>query len=203
MARYTGPTAKRWRRLGQIPSDGSTTAVQRRNYPPGQHGLRRRSKVSEFGQQLAEKQKAKYTFGILERQFAGYYRKADKKAGVTGENLMLMLECRLDNVIYRLGLAETRAQARQVVTHGHVKINDRKVDIPSYQVSPGEEITFADRYRSGLKERLDPETLKNYPVPDWLQLNQKSLQGTVRVLPTRTEMESTINEQLIVEYYSR
>jgi small subunit ribosomal protein S4 len=203
VARYTGPTAKRWRRIGQVPPDGNGAAVSRRNYPPGQHGLRRRTKVSEYGQQLAEKQKAKYTYGILERQFAGYYRKADQARGVTGETLMQLLEQRLDNVVFRLGLAATRAQARQAVTHGHVRVNDKKVAIPSAQVAPDDVITFSDRQLARLKETLDLEALKDAPVPDWLALDAKKLSGTVRAVPDRRAIDATINEQLIVEYYSR
>lgn len=203
MARYTGPTARRWRRLGQVPPDGSGTAVTRRNYPPGQHGLRRGAKVSEYGTQLREKQKAKYTYGILERQFINYYRKADAKTGVTGDNLMQLLEQRLDNVVFRLALGETRAQARQTVTHGHVLVNGKKVDIPSYSVSIGEEITLSERFAKGFKERVEVETLKGAQVPDWLELDPKQPSGKVRALPTRSDIEATINEQLIIEYYSR
>ena len=203
MARYTGPKAKKWRRIGQIPPDGTGTAVSRRNYPPGQHGLRRGAKLSEFGQQLHEKQKAKYTYGLQERQFANYYRKADQLSGVTGENLLRLLERRLDNVLYRLGLSQTRQQGRQTVTHGHVLINDKKVDIPSFQVSEGDKITLAERYRKGLAERVDEEELKGHEAPDWLALDAKNFAGTVRSLPERAELEASINEQLIVEYYSR
>ena len=203
MARYTGAKAKKWRRIGQIPPDGSGTAVTRRNYPPGQHGLRRGAKLSEFGQQLHEKQKAKYTFGLLERQFANYYRKADQQSGVTGENLMRLLELRLDNVIYRLGLTQTRQQARQLVSHGHALVNGKKVGIPSYQVRPDDKITLAERFRKGLAERLDEDALKDHDAPDWLALDAKNLAGTVRNIPERAQLEASINEQLIVEYYSR
>lgn len=203
MARYTGPTARRWRRVGQIPPDGSSTAVQRRNYPPGQHGLRRAPKPSEFSQQLNEKQKAKYTYGLLERQFVNYYRKADRRQGVTGEILMQMLERRLDNVLFRLSLATTRSQARQAVTHGHVQVNGRRVDIPSYQTKPGDTVTFGDKYRQGLKDRIDLEALKDARVPDWLKLNPSKLSGEVVSLPTRSDIDASINEQLIVEFYSR
>jgi len=202
VARYTGPTARRWRRVGQIPPDGSGTAVARRNFPPGQHGLRRGAKLSEFGQQLREKQKAKYTYGLLERQFANLYRKADRKSGVTGENLMRMLERRLDNVVFRLGLASTRAQARQLVNHGHVLVGGAKVDIPSYQVSEGEEVSFAAGYRKQFEQDLDKDTL-GQAVPDWLSLNKSKLTGNVVALPTRLDIDASINEQLIVEYYSR
>jgi len=203
VARYTGPKARRWRRLGQVPPEGVAITVSRRNFPPGQHGLRRGAKLSEFGQQLHEKQKAKYTYGILERQFAGYYRKADKQTGVTGENLMRMLEVRLDNVVYRLGLAASRHQARQLVTHGHVRVNDRKVSIPSASVSVGDQVAFTEKYRVVAKEKIDLEALKQAPIPDWLQLNVKELSGSVLAEPARVEMDNTINEQLIVEYYSR
>lgn len=207
MARYTGPTARRWRRIGQIPPDGSGTAVTRRNFPPGQHGLRRGAKLSEFGQQLQEKQKAKYTYGLLERQFANYYRKADRQYGITGENLMRMLECRLDNVVFRLGLATTRAQARQLVNHGHVFVSGRKIDIPSYQVSEQEQISFAGGYRKQFEQDLVNKNIEldtiDQSVPDWLSLNKSTLTGNVVAMPSRLDIDASINEQLIVEYYSR
>lgn len=205
MARYTGPKARRWRRIGQTPSDGSATAVQRRNYPPGQHGLRRGAKLSEYGTQMHEKQKAKYTYGLLERQFRRYYREADKKSGMTGENLMKSLELRLDNVVYRLGLAASRAQARQAVSHGHVKVNGRKVDIPSAAVKPEDKIELSDAYRKALAERReqDKEAVKEAEVPSWLKLDSKALTGQVLQVPERSEIDAAINEQLIVEFYSR
>lgn len=203
VARYTGPKARQWRRIGQVPPDGSGTAVSRRQYPPGQHGLRRGAKLSEFGQQLHEKQKAKYTYGLLERQFLNYYQKADQASGVTGENLMRLLEMRLDNILYRLGLAKTRQQARQAVTHGHILVNGQKVDIPSCQLKPNDQISLAKRYHGKMADRLDLEALPDAPVPDWLALDEKKLTGTVRSIPERAELEASINEQLIVEYYSR
>lgn len=203
MARYTGPTARRWRRLGATPPDGSGVAVQRRNYPPGQHGLRRGAKQSEFGTQLKEKQKAKYTYGVLERQFRRYYGIAERKSGMTGENLMRLLELRLDNVIFRLGLAATRAQARQTVTHGHVKVNGKKVGIPSYEVSEGDEITLADKFKKVAEARDDKDAKTEVNVPSWLKLDSKSLSGKVLSVPNRSEIDAAINEQLIVEFYSR
>lgn len=203
MARYTGPKARRWRRIGQVPPEGTAVTVTRRLFPPGMHGQGRRSKQSEYAVQLQEKQKAKYTFGILERQFANYYKKADKKTGVTGENLMRALEMRLDNVVYRLGLAESRMQSRQLVTHGHVLVNGQKTSVPSYEIKEGDEITLAEKYRKGLAERLDPDHLTNHNPPDWIQLVPKSLSGRILARPTRQDMDATINEQLIVEYYSR
>lgn len=203
MARYTGPKARRWRRLGQVPSDGTATVVQRRNYPPGQHGLRRRSKLSEYAVQLREKQKAKYTYGLLERQFSNYYRKADRDPGVTGEILMKSLELRLDNVVFRLGVAASRDQARQAVVHGHVRVNDQKVDRPSYEVGEGDEITISKKLVAVLKTRLDEEAIKGLITPDWLSLDPKTLHGKVVSVPARSDIDATINEQLIVEYYSR
>ncbi|MEX1113016.1 MAG: 30S ribosomal protein S4 [Patescibacteria group bacterium] len=203
MARYTGPKARRWRRLGQVPPDGSGTAVTRRSYPPGQHGLRRGARLSEFGTQLREKQKARYTYGLLERQFRNYYRKADRQSGITGENLMRMLELRLDNVIFRLGIAETRAQARQFVGHGHVRVNGRKVKSPSYAVSAGDEITLAESFAKAYRERTDLDALKGKNQPDWLQFDATKLTGKVIAEPGRQEIDATINEQLIVEFYSR
>lgn len=205
MARYTGPKARRWRRLGATPSDGSATAVQRRNYPPGQHGLRRGAKLSEYGTQLQEKQKAKYTYGLLERQFRRYYREADQQAGMTGENLMKLLELRLDNVVYRLGLAASRAQARQAVSHGHVLVNGKKLDIPSAAVKAEDTIELSDAYRKALAERReqDKEAVKEAEVPSWLKLDSKALTGQVLSTPERSDIDAAINEQLIVEFYSR
>lgn len=202
MARYTGPTAKRWRRIGQVPPDGSGVAVTRRNFPPGQHGMRRGAKLSEYGQQLREKQKAKATYGILERQFVNVYKKSDRKTGVTGENMMRMLEMRLDNVVYRLGFAETRKQARQVVTHGHVRVNDKKVSIPSALVKTGDKISFKEAYAARFKDRDEDSPLPEINI-GWLTRQDKELTGTVVTEPERMDMEASINEQLIVEYYSR
>lgn len=203
MARYTGPTARRWRRLGVVPPDGSGTAAQRRNYPPGQHGLRRGAKISEYGTQLREKQKAKYTYGVLERQFRRYYGIAERQSGMTGEILMQLLELRLDNVVYRLGLAATRAQARQAVTHGHVRVNGQKVDIPSSAVSEGDEITLTDKFRKTVADRDEQDAKTEINVPSWLKLDSKSLSGKVLAMPGRSDIDAAINEQLIVEFYSR
>lgn len=203
MARYTGPVAKRWRRLGQVPPDGTSTAAQRRAYPPGMHGLKRQSKLSEYGQQLREKQKAKATYGILERQFRNYYAEADRRQGVTGDNLMQLLELRLDNVIYRLGLTKTRKQARQVVNHGHVLVNGTKVSIPSAQVKVGDVITLHPAYAKMLKETSADDAFASAEAPNWLLFDAKKLQGTVQALPQRLEIDASINEQLIVEFYSR
>lgn len=203
MARYTGPTARRWRRLGATPPDGSGVAVQRRNYPPGQHGLRRGAKQSEYGTQLKEKQKAKYTYGVLERQFRRYYGIAERQSGMTGENLMRLLELRLDNVIFRLGLATTRAQARQSVTHGHVRVGGKKVDIPSYEISEGDEITLTDKFKKTVADRGEQDAKTEIDVPGWLKLDSKSLSGKVLAVPGRSDIDAAINEQLIVEFYSR
>lgn len=203
MARYTGPTAKRWRRIGQMPPDGSGTAVGRRNYPPGQHGLRRGGKLSEFATQLREKQKARYTYGLLERQFRNYYRKADRQSGVTGENLMRMLELRLDNVVFRLGLTETRSEARQLVTHGHVLVNGKKVKSPSFAVPEGEVISFSEKFAKGYKERTDLDALKSKGTPGWLTLDAVKLSGKIVSEPGRADIDAAVNEQLIVEFYSR
>ncbi len=203
MARYTGPVAKVWRRIGQIPPDGSTPAVQRRAYPPGQHGLKRQGKLSEYGQQLREKQKAKYTYGVLERQFANYYKEADRQSGVTGENLMRLLEMRLDNVVFRLGIVPTRRQARQMVNHGHVLVNGAKLSIPSAQVSVGDKVEFSKKYQTMLENTLDPEALKGANQPAWINFDPKKFSATVLSEPQRIDIDGTINEQLIVEYYSR
>lgn len=203
MSRYTGPKARRWRRLGTVPADGPAAAVGRRNYPPGQHGTKRQSKPSEYAIQLREKQKAKYTFGVQERQFLGYYKRADRKAGVTGENLMRLLELRLDNVVYRLGFARSRNQARQAVGHGHLAVNDRKVSIPSFQLSPGDVVSLLPSWQAKLDQRIDRESLADAELPSWLSRNAKKLTGEVLSQPERSELEASINEQLIVEFYSR
>lgn len=204
MSRYTGPKAKRWRRIGQVPADGSATTVQRRTYPPGQHGLRRRAKLSEYALQLHEKQKARYTYGLQEKQFANYYKKADASSGVTGTVLMQTLERRLDNVVFRLGFAKSRNQSRQLVSHGHVRLNGQKVDIPSYLIKAEDEITFTDAYtKTVAKGKGDDEETETPSVPDWLSADHKKLAGKVINIPDRNQIDASINEQLIVEYYSR
>ena len=189
MARYIGPTTRLSRRFGQ-PLFGETKAYEKRPYPPGQHGPRLRRKKSEYSIGLDEKQKLRYVFGLLERQFRRTFEKAKRERGVTGERFLQLLETRLDSVVYSLGFAKSRAAARQIVNHGHVRVNGRKVDISSYTVLAGDEVMIKDSPRA-----------RN--VPGWLTLNNETYTGTVNRLPTREEMVQDINEQLIVEFYSR
>lgn len=200
--RYTGPKAKRARRLGMAFTTKDAKVLQRRGYPPGQHG-QGRSRISEFGQQLREKQKAKVNYGVLERQFRRYFEQALKTPGVTGDNLLRFLELRLDNVAYRLGFADSRAQARQLVSHGFLDVNGKKVDIASYQVKVGDAVSIrAAKQKSAYVERLK-EKLKNFHPQEWVQVEPTKLSGKVLGLPTPDMIGSTINTQLIVEHYSR
>lgn len=177
--------------------------LQRRNYPPGQHGPSASGRISEYGLQLREKQKAKIIYGILERQFRKYYEEAFRMTGDTGALLLQMLELRLDNAVYRLGFATTRAQARQLVNHGHVHVNDRRVDIPSFRVRVGDVITV--RPASQAKPYFDTmkKTLENHQAPGWLALEKSQLSGKVTALPAGEFLEQGIAPQLIVEFYSR
>jgi len=181
-----------------------TCAIEKRNWPPGQHGRDHRPKIVGYGVQLREKQKVKRIYGILEQQFSTYFRKAEKKKGITGETLLLSLERRLDNVIYRIGFAVSRAQARQLVTHGHVRVNGRKVDIASYQVKAGDVITLRERTRK-VQPILDSvaSVSGRGGVPAWLELDAQNLKGTVVSLPKRDDVQMPIDEQLIVELYSK
>ena len=177
-------------------------AFERRGYPPGQHG-RRRIKVQDYGIQLREKQKVKRTYGVLERQFRNYFAKSAQMKGITGETLLKTLERRMDNVVYRLGYAESRAQARLLVTHGHFNVNGRRTDVPSMLVSPGDEIEV----REGSKKRTYfkdvGDTAEARTLPRWLERDLKKLSGTVTQMPERRDVDMTLNESLIVEYYSR
>jgi small subunit ribosomal protein S4 len=202
MARYIGPTTRISRRFGQYIL-GSGKAFERRNFPPGQHGPKSRRKMSEYAIGLSEKQKARFIYGLLERQFRRVFAVAKKERGVTGERFLQLLETRLDSVVYHLGFTKTRAAARQFVNHGHIRVNGRKVDIPSYNVKPADEIEVkpAASSRQIATHGLEENRLR--VVPGWLSLNAEALKATVARLPVRDEMEPTINEQLIVEYYSR
>jgi small subunit ribosomal protein S4 len=180
-------------------------AIERRGYAPGEHGKRGqlRRKVSDYGLQLREKQKARRIYGLLERQFRRYFRQAQKRKGMTGETLLQTLELRLDNVVYRLGFAASRQQARQLVSHGHFDINGRKTDVPSMVVKPGDTISVrtASRKNSYFKDMA--RDLERTRAPDWLSLDPRSMTGRVLAIPTRDEIELPVKEQLIVEYYSR
>ncbi len=205
MARYTGPVCKLCRREGLklfLKGERCLTekcAIERRAYPPGQHG-RGRSKQSEYLTQLREKQKARRYYGLLEKQFRGYYEKASRKQGVTGENLLRLLEQRLDNVVYRLGFGASRAQSRQLIRHGHFQVNGRRVTIPSFQVKPGDEISLK---HERAKETIEAATDLVASVPAWLQADHENLGGKVLRSPERDEIDVPVQEQLIVELYSK
>ena len=205
MARYTGPRDKVSRRFG-VALFGSTKALEKRPFPPGQHGMRAgRKKKSDYGVMLAEKQKLRFQYGVLEGQFRKYYEMAANKKGVTGDNLLSILETRLDNVVYRLGFASTRRQARQLVSHAHFTVNGRKVNIPSYLLKPGDVIEVRDTSRSSaIFKRLVGEDAPIVLVPQWLEREKNALKGTVSRLPVREDInDMPIEEHLIVELYSK
>lgn len=201
MARYTGPKAKIARRFND-PIFGHSKALQKKAYPPGQHGRGRRRKQSEYAVQLMEKQKAKYTYGVLERQFANLFEKASRKSGITGEILLQLLEARLDNVVYRLGIARTRRGARQLVSHKHITINGEIVNIPSYHVQPGDVVGVREKSKSleAITDSLAGNGATKYP---WLQWNTSEMTGGMINVPTREDIPENIKEQLIVELYSK
>ena len=209
MARYTGAVCRMCRREGQklfLKGDRCYTdkcSVERRSYAPGQHGNARNKKMSEYGIQLREKQKAKRYYGVLEHQFRDYFEMANKKAGMTGENLLALLETRLDNVAYRLGFAMSRPEARQLVRHGHFTINGKKVDIPSYLVKPGEVIALKDGSRSLEKFKASLEANGSRVPPKWLDFDRNNLVAKVVALPAREDVDLPIEEHLIVELYSK
>jgi len=200
MARYTGPSWKLSRRLG-ISLSGTGKELEKRPYAPGQHGPNQRKKLSEYGLQLQEKQKLRHMYGMNERQFRTLFDRAGKMQGVLGENFMALLESRLDNVVYRLGLARTRRQARQLVNHGHILVNGSRVDIPSFRVAPGQTIGLREKSRNLdiVKEAIE---VNNF-VPDFLTFDADKLEGTFTRVPERSELPAEINEALIVEFYSR
>ena len=200
MARYTGPSWKLSRRLGI--SSGTGKELEKRPYAPGQHGPNQRKKLTEYGLQLQEKQKLRHMYGVNERQFKTIFNRAAKmKHGILGENFMALLESRLDNLVYRLGLARTRRQARQLVNHGHILVDGKRVDIPSYKVTPGQVIGVREKSRNLdiIKEAIE---VNNF-TPDYVTFDADKLEGTFTRLPERSEMPAEINEALIVEWYSR
>lgn len=206
MARYRGPVGKVSRRLGIGITEKGQRILSKRSFPPGQHGpTARRRQVSDYGLQLQEKQKARYMYGILERQFRKMYEQAQRVPGETGATLFVLLERRLDNVVYRFGLATTRAQARQLVNHGHITVNGRKTDIPSFSVRAGDKIAVRveSKNRAYFKNLLDGGELKSRRAPDWLRFDTNTLEGDVVTMPRREDAEMGINEALIVEFYSR
>jgi small subunit ribosomal protein S4 len=212
LARYTGPVCKLCRREGEkLFLKGSRCltpkcSFERRSYPPGQHGREsqfRRGRASDYLLQLREKQKMRRIYGLMERQFSKYFSQAEQRSGLTGSNLLIILESRLDNVVYRLGFAESRAQARQLVQHGHVMLNDRKTNVPSALVGGGDKVSIRQEslqrnYFKALRQDLDDRQ-----VPRWLNLDAKNLTAIVNQRPTRDDIDVSLNEQLVVEYYSR
>ena len=202
MARYTGPRVRISRRFG-VPIFGPTKYLERRNYGPGVHGPKSRRKTTDYGLGLLEKQKLRYYYGLLERQFRGVYERALRRRGGTGEQMLQILETRLDNVVYHLGFANTRAAARQLVGHGHVKVNGRKVSIPSYALRVNDTIEVRDHSRSRQMAIKNLESATSRAVPDWLSLNKDAFKGVVMRVPTRDEIQPIANEQAVVEFYSR
>jgi len=201
MARYTGPVTKKSRRLG-VDLVGGDKAYERRPYPPGQHG-RGRIKESEYLLQLREKQKARFTYGVLEKQFRRYYEEANRKQGKTGDVLLQILESRLDNVVFRSGLARTRRHARQLVVHGHFLVNGQKVNVPSYRVAPHDVIDVKAKSVETTPFIIARETHGERPVPAWLEVLPAKLRVLVHQLPTRQQIDTPVQEQLIVELYSK
>lgn len=208
MARYTGAVCRLCRREGQklfLKGERCFTekcAVTRRPYAPGQHG-QRRSKQSEYGLQLREKQKAKRIYGVLETQFRNYFAAADKKAGITGENLLKLLETRLDNVVYRAGFGRSRTEARQVVRHNHIMVNGRRVNIPSYQVKPGDVITLKEKSQGANRFKMIFETTESRLIPEWMEADTEKFTIKVNDVPNREQIDVPVQETLIVELYSK
>ena len=201
MARYTGPKTKIARKFGE-PIFGEDKVFAKRNYPPGQHGQNRRKKTSEYGTQLREKQKAKYTYGVLERQFRNLFEEAARTKGITGEVLLQLLESRLDNVVYRLGLAPSRPAARQLVLHKHINVNGKNVNIPSYRVMPGDVVTVREKSKS-LEVIADSVSGFNHSKYPWIEWDNSIMGGKFLHVPAREDIPETIKEQLIVELYSK
>jgi len=208
VAKYRGPVCRLCRREGvKLFLKGSRCmtekcAIERRSYPPGQHGQGRK-RISEYSAQLREKQKLKRIYGLQERQFRGFFGKAERRAGITGEHLLKLLECRLDNVVYRLGFASSRKEARQLVNHGHLLVNGRKTDIPAYIVKPGDVVEVRQRSRDLVPIVSALEAVDGRGIPGWLELDRAAFKGTVRGLPTKEEIALPVNEQMVVELYSR
>jgi small subunit ribosomal protein S4 len=201
VARYTGPRTKRSRRARQLLDDNKAKYFDRRPYPPGDHG-RGRIRESQYLIQLREKQKLRHIYGVLEKQFRRYYQEANRRSGITGTNLLQILECRLDNVVYRAGFARTRPQARQLVSHGHFWVNGKKVDVPSYQVRVGDIVSIKERSKETFPVQHAIDTIDR-SAPEWLDVNVDKRSATVSLLPSREQIDTEIKEQLVVELYSK
>ncbi|MBI4663380.1 MAG: 30S ribosomal protein S4 [Verrucomicrobia bacterium] len=202
MARYTGPRVRISRRFG-TPIYGASKYLERKNYAPGVHGPKSRRKTSDYALGLIEKQKLRYYYGLMERQFRRVYQKALKRRGVTGETMLQILELRLDNVVHHLGFGTTRAAARQMVSHGHIKVNGRKVNVPSYALKVNDVVEVKDSSVSRQMGTRNLESSTSRAVPDWLSLNRDAFKGTILRIPTRNEIQPIANEQAVVEFYSR
>ncbi len=202
MARYTGPRTRISRRFG-VPIFGQSKYLERRNYGPGVHGPKARRKVTDYALGLLEKQKLRYYYGLMERQFRNVYERALKRRGVTGETMLQILETRLDNVVYHLGFANTRPAARQMVSHGHIRVNGRKVNIPSCALKVNDVVEVKDSNVARQMASKNLEMATSRVVPDWLSLNKEAFKGAVARIPTRDEIHPIANEQAVVEFYSR
>lgn len=209
MARNLDPKCRQCRREGEklfLKGEKCFTdkcAVERRAYAPGQHGQKKNTRLSEYGGQLREKQKVRRIYGVLERQFRLTYKSAERQRGITGENLLQSLESRLDNVSYRMGFGASRAEARQVVRHNGVMVNGKRVNIPSYQVRPGDVVEVAEKSRGQLRIKAAIEAAEQRGFPEWLEMDTKGFKGVFKAKPQRTELPATINEHLVVELYSK
>ena len=178
-------------------------AIERRNFPPGQHGQRRNQRLSDYGVQLREKQKMRRTYGVLERQFRSYYAEADRQKGVTGENLLRLLECRLDTVAYRMGFGGSRSEARQIVRHNGIMVNGQRVNIPSYQVDAGDVVSVVEAKKNQLRIKGAIEAAEQRGFPEWLEMDVKAMRGVLKAKPQRDDLPVTINESLVIELYSK
>jgi small subunit ribosomal protein S4 len=209
LARNLDPKCRQCRREGEklfLKGEKCFTdkcAIEKRNFPPGQHGQRRNQRLSDYGVQLREKQKLRRIYGVLEGQFRSYYAEADRQKGITGENLLQLLECRLDNVTYRMGLGASRTEARQIVRHNAILVNGKRVNIPSYQVKPGDTVQVAEAAKNQLRIKGALAAAEQRGFPEWLDVDVKALKGTFKAKPQRDELPATINESLVVELYSK
>lgn len=209
MARNLDPKCKQCRREGEklfLKGEKCFTdkcGIEKRSYPPGQHGQRRGGRLSDYGVQLREKQKLRRIYGILEKQFRSYYAEADRLRGVTGENLLQLLESRLDNVVYRMGIGVSRSESRQLVRHNSITVNGNRVNIPSYQVKPGDQVAVSEASKNQLRVKAASEAAEERGFPEWVEVDIKKLTGTFKNKPQRDDLPATINESLIVELYSK
>jgi len=209
LARNLDPKCKQCRREGEklfLKGEKCFTdkcGIEKRSYPPGQHGQRRGGRLSDYGVQLREKQKLRRIYGILEKQFRSYYAEADRLKGVTGENLLQLLESRLDNVVYRMGIGVSRSESRQLVRHNSITVNGNRVNIPSYQVKPGDQVAVAEASKNQLRVKAASEAAEERGFPEWVEVDIKKLTGTFKNKPQRDDLPPTINESLIVELYSK